>query len=163
MTKRRTTALALAAALFAIPAATVRADFSDVVRAIEAKGGHHRSAIPLFGLVRMMIWIAHPDGVHDLELATWEDRRFSIDAREIEPLLHATAGADYRPMVATRSRNGEWTYIYARPARGDLMEMLIVTHDRSDTVALRALIEPKRLADEINGEHHHNHLQVAWR
>jgi hypothetical protein len=65
-------------------------------------------------------------------------------------------------MVATRSRSGEWTYIYARPGRGDLMEMLLVTHDRSDTVALRALVDPKRLVDEINDQHHHHHVQVAW-
>jgi hypothetical protein len=163
MTRTRATAFALAAILFAIPAATARADFSEVVAAIEAKGGRHKTVIPLFGLVRMMIWIAHPEGVHDLQLATWEGRKFSIDGPEIEPLLRAKAGAGYRPMVATRFRNGEWTYIYARPARGDLMEMLLVTHDRSDTTVLRALIEPHRLAEEMNDPHHHGHVQIAWR
>ncbi len=163
MTRSRIITLVLAALLFVIPAARARAEFADVVRAIEAKGGHHRTAIPLFGLVRMVIWFAHPDGVHDLELATWEDKHFSIDAREIEPLLHAKEGADYRPMVATHSRNGEWTYIYARPGRSNLMDMLLVTHDRSDTVVVRVLLDPKRLSEEINRDHHGNHLQVAWR
>jgi hypothetical protein len=163
MSRTRATALALAAILFAIPAATARADFSEVVAAIEARGGHHKTVIPLFGLVRMMIWIAHPEGVHDLQLATWEGKRFSIDGREIEPLLRVKAGATYRPMVATRSRNGAWTYIYTRPAPGELMEMLLVTHDRSDTTVLRALIEPKRLAEEINDHHHRGHVQFAWR
>jgi hypothetical protein len=158
MIRSRFSALTAAAVLCAAIALPVRADFDDVVRALETKAGGHRQPIPLFGLVRLAIWIAHPDGVHDLEMATWEGTRTVIDGKEVAPLLRSKAGANYRPLVAAHSRrDGEWTYIYARPGRGDLMEIIVLSHDREDTVAIRALIEPRVMAQEFGDRSHHRH------
>lgn len=160
MSRSRGIAFALAGALVVLCCTSARADFSDVVAAIEAKGGHQKGMAPLFGLVRMAVWIAHPSGVHDLQLAVWEDQKIALDSRDVEPLLR-TRARDYRPMVTTRSRNGEWTFIYARP-KGSLVDMLIVTHDHSDTVVVRTVVDPDRLTQEIaKHNHHRDHEDVA--
>ncbi len=162
MNRSRAIAFALAAVVSALPAATAHAGFHEVVSAIEARGGHQSGVAPLFGLVRMAVWIAHPSGVHDLQLAIWEDKSFDLNGRDIEPLLRAKAG-DYRPIVAARSRNGEWSFIYARP-HGNLVDMLVVAHDTSDTVVVRTVVEPERLAREISKHRRGNEkVDVAWR
>jgi hypothetical protein len=154
MSRQPLIAFAVVAAVSGLLALPARADFADVVRTVEAKAGGHKTPIPLFGLVRFAVWMIHPDGVHDIELATWEGTHVSVDAREIASVVRSRSGAGYQPVVASRSRNGEWTYIYARPARGDLLDVILVTHDNDDTVAIRAVLEPRVFADQV-GDHHH--------
>jgi hypothetical protein len=150
---KRWLAIAAAAALYLLIAIPAHADFAEVVKCVESKAGSHKTPVPFFGLVRAAVWMIHPEGVHDVELATWEDTDAAIDGREITKTLQAKAGASYQPIIRSRSRNGEWAYIYARP-RGTLMEIVIVTHDKSDTVAMRAVIELKRLELMINDHRH---------
>lgn len=159
MNRLRTAALAATLCLLIAPSA--RADFADVVRAVEARAGGHKTPIPLFGLVRLAVWIAHPDGVHDIEIATWEGKH-SIPAEEIAPLLRARAGADYQPMIVSRSkRGGDWTFIYARPRSERLLEIIMVNHDNEDTVVMRAVVEPRVLSGEIAGRSHHHGMAFA--
>jgi hypothetical protein len=55
------------------------------------------------------------------------------------------------PIVRTRdNRTGETAVIWARPLRGDLVEMLLLAHDPKDeTVVLRAVVNGETLAKEI--------------
>lgn len=149
MTKR---ALLLLVIFTALP---LRADFNAVVREVESHSGLHRVHIPFLGLARFLVWVARPDGVHDFQLATFEGDSRDIDGRLIGDLLLRNAGAGFRPLVRVTSnrRGGEWTYIYARPS-GNFFELMIATHDRSDTTLVRAVVDLERLQRAVNSGKH---------
>src|SRR5258708_12148623 len=70
-------------ALFALP---MRGGFDEVVNAISRTSGLHRTPIPFFGLARFAVRVAHPHGVHDIQLATFEGAR-TVDRRDLPPIL----------------------------------------------------------------------------
>jgi hypothetical protein len=120
----------------------------------------HRTPIPGFGLVRFAVWIVHPKGVQDVQLATFEGRaRGDIDRDELELLLRQHADAGYQPLVQQHSRRtGELTLIWARP-HGDMVEVLLLAHDpRDETVVLRAVVDPETIAREIGDPHRAAHI-----
>jgi hypothetical protein len=151
----RRPALALLAAALIAAAAPARADFGGVVRAVDARVGGHRVEIPLFGLVRHALWMLHPEGVHDVQFTTWEGGE-TIEGPELQRILEMRAGSGFQPVVRARSR-GESTFIYARPA-GELIEIMLVTHDREDTVVLRALLDGDLFARKIHDHRAMEHL-----
>lgn len=146
MTKRL---LLIALLVAALP---MRADFSSVVKEIASHPGLHRVTIPFLGLARFCVWIVHPEGVHDFQLATFEGDGSSVDGRTIGELLLRNAGPGFHPLVRVQSRR-EWTYIYARPA-GDLFELMIATHDSQDTTVVRAVVDPMRLQQAMKDSRH---------
>jgi hypothetical protein len=152
MTKR-----VIFAVLFAvIVAAPVRADFDSLVRAVGGMRGMHRIPLPGISLVRFAVWMVHPKGVHDVQLATFKRRGGDLDGLQFEALLREHADAGYRPLVQARSRRGrELTLIWARPASGDLVELLLVAHEsRDQTVVLRTVVDLETMAREIYHPRH---------
>ena len=151
MTKR-IALLLLAVAFVALP---VRADFDSLVRAVGTIPGLHRIPTPGLGLVRFAVWMIHPKGVHDFQLATFEGGRGDIDRRAFESMLREHAEAGYQPLVQAHSRrNGELTLIWARPVRGDRIELLLVTHEPNDnTVVLRTVVDVETIAREVFEPH----------
>ena len=152
MTKR----VALAAILAAFAALPLRADFDSLVRAVGTIRGLHRVPIPGLGLVRFGVWMIHPEGVYDFQLATFEGKGGDIDAQRLEALLREHAEAGYQPMVQAHSRRtGELTLIWARPSRGDRVELLLLTHEPNDeTVVLRTVVDIETMSKEISDRHH---------
>ena len=142
----------LALALFALAALPLRADFNDVVREVSSQHGLHRVTIPFLGLARFVVWIVHPEGVHDFQLATFEGRGGDdIDGPAIGELLARNAGAGFRPIVRVQShrRGSEWTFIYVRPV-GETFELMVATHDHRDTTVVRAVVDVDRLQRAVN-------------
>src|SRR5437763_10987122 len=128
MTMNRRVAFAALVALFA--ALPLRADFDSLVRAVGSIRGLHRVSIPGLGLARFAIWMIHPKGVYDFELATFEGKGGDLDPRTFERLLREHAEAGYQPLVQAHSRRtGELTLIFARPSHEDRVELLLLTHD----------------------------------
>lgn len=146
MTKR----FAAAALLTLAVALPMRADFNSLVRAVETIPGLRRMPIPGIGLVRFAVWMIHPKGVYDFQLATFEGDGGDIDQRQLESLLRQHATDGYRPLVQAHSRrSGELTLIWARP-QGERIELLLMTHERRDeTVVLRAVVDVETVAREI--------------
>ena len=144
----------IAALALLIVAAPLRADFGAVVRAVESRYHVHQSGgVPLMGLVRFAVWIVHPEGVYDLQLATYEKTSFG-NAREIADLVRLNAG-EYRPMVQTWSnRTGECTFIFARPAGGDRVSMLIFAHDNDDTTIVKVVVSLDKFAETVHRPKH---------
>jgi len=143
-------------ALLLLVALPLRADFDSLVHAVQTIPGLHRVSIPGFGLVRFAVWIVHPKGVHDVQLATFEGGSHGdIDRNELERLLRRHADAGYQPLVQQHSRRtGELTLIWARPGQGDTMEVLLLAHDPKDeTVVLRAVVDVETIAREIADPH----------
>ena len=136
--------------LLLIAALPARADFGSLVRAIESRYHVHQTGIPLFGLVRLIVWVAHPEGVYDLQLATYEKTSFG-NASELAELVRNNAGEPFRPMVQTWSnRTGECTYVYAHPMGGDRVAMLIFAHDKDDTTIVRVVVSMNKFAEAVN-------------
>ena len=142
-------------ALVMFAALPLRADFDSLVRAVERMPGLHRTPIPGFGLVRVAVWMIHPEGVHDLQLATFEGKGSDIDPGDLERLIRKHADAGYQPLVVAHSRRtGELTLIWARPSRGDTVELLLLAHDpKDDTVVLRTVVDVETVAREIGNPH----------
>jgi hypothetical protein len=151
MTKR-IALLVFAVVFVALP---LRADFDSLVRAVQTIPGLHRVPIPGFGLVRFAVWMIHPEGVHDLQLATFEGKGGDIDPRELERLLIKHADAGFQPLVQAHSRRtGELTLIWARPSRGNTVELLLLAHEPNDeTVVLRTVVNVETMARDIDDPH----------
>lgn len=146
----------LIALLVLFVAVPMRADFDSLVQAVERIHGLHRIPMPGFGLVRFGVWIIHPKGVYDLQLATFEGSSDDkMDDASFERLLRTHANAGYQPLVQTHSRrNGEMTLIWGRPMPGDRIELLLLTHEPNDeTVVLRTVVDVETVAREIVDPH----------
>jgi len=142
----------LLAVVAGLVAATAHADFNSLVRVVESQPRLHRVWTPGISLARLAVRIAHPEGVHDFQLAVFEGQgRF--DDHQFEAILRTSGD---RPMVQVHSnRTGETTVIWARPVGNDLFEMLLMAHDPGDdTVVLRAVIDAEKLAHEIADPRH---------
>jgi hypothetical protein len=143
--------LAAAVVLLTLAAIPLQAGFGEVVNAISKTPGLHRTPIPFFGLARFVVRVGHPKGVHDIELATFEGDG-AVDRRDVAAILRDTIRDGYSPVVQSRSnRNGEFTFIFARPGR-DTVDMLIVAHDHDDTTVVRAVVDIETFAREINND-----------
>ena len=142
---------------FTLAAANARADFDALVRVVESSRGMHRIWTPGISLARLGVRIIHPAGVHDFQLAMF-DGRANVD---FEAVLRSTPAM---PMVrAHDSRSGETAVIWARPSRGDLMEMLLLAHDPNDqTVVVRALIDGETLARVIADPRHAPSMRAGF-
>jgi hypothetical protein len=143
----------LLAALLIAVAAPLYADFHSIERALTARLGRP-TYIPLLGLVRVATWVAHPEGVHDFQLAVYEGPRRGVDGVEIERIVAREVPPGFAPLVRARSRNGEWTFIYARPS-GDRVELIVVAHDHGDgdTTLIRVDVDAVRVAREMGDGH----------
>ena len=128
------------------------ADFRAVEQQIRSQLGSP-TYIPFIGVVRFATWIVHPKGVHDFQLATW-DKHAELDGVELEAFLRQGLSSDFQPLVRVRSRK-EWTFIYARPL-ADRFEIIVLNHDHSDTVLVRADVDGTELSKAVN-EHRVSH------
>ena len=145
-------AIALGALLLLGVARPLRADFNDIANAIEARYSVHRTWIPFFGLARIALHVAHPNGVRDVQLATFEKRDFgSLD--ELAALVRSNAGNGFTRIVQSSERNGHWTVILARPDGGNLVDLLILTHDASDTTLVQVTVDADKFATAVKNPH----------
>lgn len=146
--------LLLAFFVFLLASLPARADFDGLVSAVSRRG-LHRVWVPGLGIARLAVWIAHPAGVYDFQLATFEGSA-RIGNDDLAALLRANAEGGYRPVVQVHSnRNGEATLIWARPAPHDCIDVMLVTHEPgSDTVVLRAVVNGEVFARQVNDPRH---------
>ena len=155
MTEQRFVRSALIASMLLLLSMPAFAGFDEVVHAVETKTGLHREWTPGIGLVRFAVWCIHPHGVSDFQLATFEGRSDLMDGKDLGDIITANAGRGFQPLVRSWSRrDGEWTYIFARPSSGSRVELLIATRDRSDTVVLRTVVNADRILADIDQPKH---------
>jgi hypothetical protein len=148
--RRRLVLIGLAILMSVASVRPAYADFKAVVHAIESRYGVRQTWIPFFGLARLAIRVAHPEGVADLQLAVFEDAHFD-DVRGVEALVRQYAGEGYRPLVQVHStRSGECSLIYAMPAGRGQVALLIFAHDQQDTTLLNVVVSPERLEQAMS-------------
>lgn len=151
MSNRRSLLLFVALmSILTLGATPARAGFDDVVRAVESRYHVHHTGIPFFGLVRLAIWVAQPDGVSDVQLATFEHMHFD-DERGLAELVSRNAGEEFRPLIRTRSsRNGEVTQILAHPMGNDRVALMVFAHDRQETTIVRVVLSMDKFEEAMN-------------
>jgi hypothetical protein len=151
MSNRRRLILFIALmSILTLGATPARAGFDDVVRAVESRYHVQHTGIPFFGLVRFADWIAQPDGVSDLQLATFEHTHFD-DERGLAEIVSRNAGEGFRPLVRTRSsRNGDVTQIYAHPIGSDRVALLVFAHEHSETTIVRVVLSMDKFEEAMN-------------
>ncbi len=151
--RRRLILLVALVSVFALGATPARANFDDIVRAVEARYHVHHTWIPMFSLVRFALWVAHPAGVSDLQLATFEHTHID-DTQALAEIIRRNAGEPMQPLVQSRSnRTGEVTMIYAHPAGGDRMALLVFARENNETTILRVVVSMDKLIQAINHPH----------
>jgi|KBSMisStandDraft_5_1062788.scaffolds.fasta_scaffold434863_2 hypothetical protein len=148
--RRRLVLVVTLLSVFALGAMPARADFNDLVRAVESRYNVHRTWIPMFGLVRFALWVARPGGVSDVQLATFENAHFD-DAEGMAAIVRRHAGEPMQQLVQSHSRrDGETTLIYAHPLGGDRVALLVFARDRSDTTLVRVVVSMDKFAQAVN-------------
>jgi hypothetical protein len=131
---------AIAVVITILLAAPLQADFGQIARRLDTHLGS-RMWLPFLGLGRFFVRTIHPRGVHDFQLAVFEDHRRGIDPRELEEMMRSGAGKGFAPLVRIRSnRSGETVFVYARP-RGRHIEMMILVHEKDETVLVRVVAD----------------------
>ncbi len=154
MTDRRLILFVALASVFALGASPAKANFNDIVRAVESRYRVHQTTIPFFGLVRLAVWVAHPEGMSDVQLATFENAKID-DVRGLAEIVDRHAGEAMHRLVSTRSnRDGETTLIYAHPLGGDKVALLVFAHDREDTTVIRVVVSMDKFSEAINNPDH---------
>jgi hypothetical protein len=132
--------------LLLLIAAPAFADFRAVETQLRSQLGRP-VYIPFLGVARFATWFVHPHGVHDFQVATWEQHKH-LDGAELERSLRDGLAKDFQPLVRVTGRR-EWTFIYARPV-GDRFEIIVLNHDHSDTVLVRADIDGEELSKTMS-------------
>jgi hypothetical protein len=146
MTKRAAAALLL----LTVVALPLHADFASTARAIDAQQGVKRIWIPFLSIARVAVRMIEPEGVRDFQLATFEGAD-DLDPQMLRDLIRTKAGAGFVPLVQVWSKKSkEWSFIYARPAKGmDRLELMILAHDSQDTVLVRVEVDANMIAREL--------------
>lgn len=144
------TKAAIAAVISILLAAPLQADFGQIARSLDSHLGS-RMWLPFLGLGRFFVRTIHPRGIHDFQLAVFEDHRQGIDPLELEELMRRGTGKGFAPLVRVRSnRSGENVFVYARP-RGRNVEMMILVHERNETVLVRLVANAEVAMREFGG------------
>lgn len=128
--------------LIALP---LYADFRSIERVLRARLGEP-TWIPFLGLARVASNVVHPKGVHDFQLSVFEHG--GLDGEEAA-LLMSREAKGFTRLVHSRSRNGEWTFVYCKPGAGNRVELLILTSDSGETVLIRCDVDARTFADEM--------------
>jgi allantoicase len=138
--------------LFLMPSAAKADDFGKIVNRIEADYHVHRNYRFVMAVAGLAVKCSHVAGVKVFKAALFENQHLDtavLDDRLDETVEHADA-AGWRPLVKSVShRSGEHTYIYAR-AKGEDMELLLVSVEPGEAVVLQVKLNPAKLSHFIN-------------
>lgn len=136
-------AVAAVATLAAPPAAAD--SFKDIRRAVEREIGGSRVYVPLMGLARWYVRANAPEGVHDIQLAIYENTRVT-GSGPVEDIFRRHLGDEWRAFVRVHSaKQREEVVIYAREGKsGRTIDLLIFAGEPSETVLLMTTLDVER-------------------
>lgn len=123
-------------------------DFESVVGAIEGHLGVHRTHIPMLGFAKFFVKASSPSGVHQFELATFENLSYSPERlREFRAAVSDALGASWQPMVQVQAPwRREYTGIFARGQKGQF-RLMIATIDAHEATVVEIQLSPSQLFD----------------
>ena len=131
----------------ALPA---EAGFRSLANEIGMQEDLKRVWIPFFGIGRMIVKVAHPDGIHDVKLAVFEDRG-GADLVDLEVLVGRHLDLeDWSPLIHARSK-AEDAHVFVQD-RGENVGIFIAARDGSEIVVLEVELDADRFAQEMEGD-----------
>jgi hypothetical protein len=139
-------------------------DFNRVVKAMETRYGIHHTRIPFVGLV---LKFYHPDGIHALKLATFEnlDGKVQASAADLDAMVTQNLGGNWRPLVRDISRRGEESTVIYADASSNRVKLLIVSIERDEAtiVKMDATEEGLQKLMDRDSDESHGSLSSAFR
>jgi hypothetical protein len=145
---------ALTLMMVCVPLAFPASDFDGLIREFSRQMGVDQLHIPLLGMARFVVAVAHPAGTSELKLAIFEhvDDRTADFSRTADSVA---TGAGWNRMIRVREKRGEFTNIYMRPD-GKRVQVLVATIDSGDATFVQVRVKPEtlmRFVDEHEGRH----------
>jgi hypothetical protein len=130
---------------FCRPAPGADRDFQAVVGAIEEHLGVHHTHIPMMGFAKLFVKASAPSGLHQFELATFEDLRYSPDKiRNFRNVVSDALGASWHTMVQVQAPwRREYTGIFIK-GQGGQFRMLIATIEAQEATVVEVQISPSQ-------------------
>jgi hypothetical protein len=127
------------------PASGAERDFQAVVGAIEAHLGVHHTHIPMMGFAKLFVKAAAPSGVHNFELATFEDLKYSSDKiRGFQNVISDALGESWHTMVQVQAPwRREYTGIFIK-GQGGQFRMMITTIEAEEATVVEVQISPSQ-------------------
>ena len=148
MSRRAVLTVTLAALLLA--AQPIHADdFHRVASGLRTLG-FERTWIPFMGLARTLVKVVHPKGVHDFQIAVYENSP-RVTGAEVEQMIKSRIARGFTPLVRVYSAaKRESVFIYARP-RSDarIVELLVLSHEPGETVLVRVTADAEKVGREL--------------
>jgi hypothetical protein len=141
-------------AMLASPPALPASEFDWITREFARQSGAQALHIPLFGLARFVVAVAHPAGASDLKLAIFE--KATVSSATFSSLIDSTVGTAWKPIVRVRERCGESSNIYVQPD-GKHLRLLIATLTGNEVVFLQLRIHPEELIKFVDQQRHDHH------
>lgn len=129
-------------ALLAVGAAAAAPEFDAIVRGVESAYGLHRVNLPMFGLARFVVKVAHPEGVKDIDIAIFEaGARPPAGSRGFDDVMRRATGNRWSGAIRVRSpREDQSTYVYFRQQGRD-WRMLVATFKPAEVVLIHARVD----------------------
>jgi hypothetical protein len=137
--------IACAALSASSPAFAADREFQDIVKAISEQFGTKPIHIPMLGLARAVIAIAHPAGAKQLNIAIFQDldeRRGS--GRDLLESVRLAVGREWQPFVQIRSDRDQNMLVYM-VGKGNDVRLLITTLQRDQAVVVEVKVSPEQM------------------
>ena len=136
--------LILLALVSTVPGVATAGDrqFDAIVERLRSH--YHKGPIRMLGFASFVASRFHVGGAKNMRIAVFEDLDSALNppAGDFDAFMQQIAGSEFRPLVRVVSRrDGEQTFIYARPV-GDDYEMLIVSLEGDEASVVKTRIAP---------------------
>jgi hypothetical protein len=136
-----------------LPATAIAGDpeFHSLVDRVSAY--YQKRPMRFMGLLSFIANRFTPPGVSHFQMAIFEDVTSpgTPPGEELESSLEGLVGPGYQPFVRVRDfRSGGWTCIYVRESGKESFEMLIVSIDSTDAVAMKMQLEPDAMHEWVD-------------
>ena len=132
--------------LFTLCATAADREFRDVVDAISDKVHQRPMHIPMFGLVNLVTFVAHPAGTRHIDLAVFENIHVLMERNQsLADSIREAVGGPWKPFVQTRSPH-EVVFVYMRPDGNNDWKLLVVSVERHEATVVQLQLDPDALA-----------------
>ena len=140
--------LILLALVSTVPGVATAGDrqFDAIVERLRSH--YHKSPVRMLGFASFAANRFHVGGAKNMRNAVFEDLDPALNpsAGDFDAFMQQIAGSEFRPLVRVVSRrDGEQTFIYARPA-GDDYETLIVSLEGDEASVVKIRMSPDAMS-----------------
>ena len=138
-------AVAVCALLASGSARAADHEFNDIVKAISEQFDTRPMHIPLMGVAKFVVKVAHPAGTKQLNLAIFEnldeDKGSGIDLLDS---VRLAVGKGWKPFLQVRGASDNNVLVYMT-AKGNDVRLVVVTAQNDETVVVEVRVSPEAM------------------